>query len=720
MNETIFSSPKKHPSLQATLTAVVLMCIGLILLSAQTPNTPQTSLNVPAMGEFPLAFIPVKGDYVAYSQDGTLRFSENGVQLALPDGNPAITFVGAGERVMFFGTDPLPGVANRYQGQDASQWESGLPTFGAVTYRNLYPGIDLVYDGSEGLLKGTYIVAPGSNPAQIRWAYRGVEGVELDATTGDLSLTLSPESFITENAPVAYQVIEGVQHPVRVAFQQVGEAFGFAVDAYNPAYALVIDPTLVYSSYLGGNSDDVARDVAVDGAGNVYVTGSTYSTSFPGGGSGNAGYMDTFITKINAAGTAILYTTIVGGNGSDDPAGMAVNANGSQVWVIGTTTSDNLPAPQAFQPDAGGGVDAFLLQLNGNGALAFGTYIGGYLYDGGEDVALDSNGDVHIVGSMWGGFFGKVDGQSYELLYLSMLEGQDATAYGVALDPQDNLYIIGRVRSDTWPTVNPVQAACGVFDQWTCSDDAFVLKLNPAGDELLFNTYLGGSASNGGSGTDIGYGIAVDANGVIAVTGETFASDFPVANAVQAQKSGMYTNSDAFVARLNPQGGGYQLSFSTYLGGSETEYGSAVGFSGTSIFVAGLTNSTNFPVQAAFQAQLGPGVCFSSTSRNCHDAFVAQFAANGSMPFSTYWGGTDDDHAEGLALDGSGNLYVVGSAESTGFPTSGGGFQPNRGVGGEGFVMKFGTGNVPPTPTPTVSPPPMDLPEKVYLPAVVR
>ena len=718
MNQTFFTSPQKHPSLQATLIGVGLMLVGILFLAARTPP-PQPPLPPQTLGDFPLAFIPADGAYVTYSQGGTLTFSETGVQLALPDGNPAITFVGAGARVTFSGTDPLPGVANRYQGQDVAQWESGLSTFGAVTYQNLYPGIDLVYDGSEGLLKGTYHVAPHADPAQIRWTYAGVENVELDAATGNLALTLSPESAITEKAPVAYQVIEGVQNPVRVAFQQVGDAFGFAVGTYDPAYALVIDPTLVYSSYLGGNSDDAARDVAVDGAGNVYVTGSTYSTSFPGGGSGNAGYVDMFITKINAAGTAILYTTIVGGNGSDDPTGLAVNANG-QVWVIGTTTSDNLPTPQAFQPEAGGGVDAFLLQLNGSGALAFGSYIGGYLYDGGEDVALDSNGDVHIVGSLWGGFFGEVDGQSYELLYLSMLDGQDATAYGVALDPQDNIYITGRVRSTSWPTVNPVQAVCGVYDQWTCSDDAFVLKLNPAGDELLFNTYLGGSASNGGSGTDIGHAIAVDANGVIAVTGETFASDFPVANAVQTQKSGANHMSDAFVARLTPQGDGYQLSFSTYLGGSETDYGSAVVFSGTSVFIAGLTNSTNFPVQAAFQPELGPGVCFSSTSRNCHDAFVAQFAANGSLLLSTYWGGTDDDHAEGLALDGSGNLYVVGSAESMGFPTSGGGFQPNRGTGGEGFVMKIGTGSTPPTPTPTVTPPPLDLPEKIYLPVVVR
>jgi hypothetical protein len=261
--------------------------------------------------------------------------------------------------------------------------------------------------------------------------------------------------------------------------------------------------------------------------------------------------------------------------------------------------------------------------------------------------------------------------------------------------------------------VNPVQSACGVYDSWTCSDDAFVVKLPPAGDDLLFSTYLGGSAANGGSGTDIGRAIAVDANGNIAVVGETFTGDFPIANAVQSQKPGGNTMSAAFVTRLVKQGADYQIGFSTYLGGGSTDWATGVAMSGSGqVFVTGGTGSTNFPVAAALQSQLGPGVCFSSTSRNCYDAFITQFTANGAMPFSTYWGGTDDDVAEGVALDNSGNLIVVGHTKSLAFPVTAGGFQPGRAQGKEAFVMKVNTGQT--------SPPPPDLPNKVYLPMVVR
>ncbi len=195
-------------------------------------------------------------------------------------------------------------------------------------------------------------------------------------------------------------MVKGIQQPVAVQYRLDGDKIGFILGDYDTALPLIIDPTLVYSSYLGGNSTDKAKDVAVDANGNVYVTGYTYSTSFPGGGSGNAGYDDVFVTKINAAGTAVLYTTIIGGNGTDEPGGITVNSSGSKAWLVGQTTSNNLPTLNAFQAAAGGGVDAFMMQLNGSGGLAFNSYYGGDLYDAAEDVALDSAGDVHITGSL--------------------------------------------------------------------------------------------------------------------------------------------------------------------------------------------------------------------------------------------------------------------------------------------------------------------------------
>ncbi|MBK8901303.1 MAG: SBBP repeat-containing protein [Anaerolineaceae bacterium] len=669
----------------------------------------------------PLSFIPnagqLEGDAVfeAIGASGGLTFGQDSVQVALPDGRLMVEWVEANGETAVTGTNPLPGTANIYRGSDASRWQTNLPTYKSVTYAALYPGIDLVYDGSEGLLKGTYYVAPGADPSLIGWRYEGGTAVTLNPLSGDLHIALNQNAVVTEKAPLAYQVVNGRQQPVEAAYWLDGDTVRFALGAYDRALPLVIDPTLVYSSYFGGGSDDVATDVAVDSGGNVYVVGHTYSGSLPGGGGGIAGYNDLFVTKINAAGTAVIYTTILGGSGSDEPAGVAVNGSGSKTWVTGTTTSDNLPTFNAFQPTPGGGVDAFVMQFNSTGGLAFSSYYGGGFYDAGEDIALDSAGNAHLVGSIWGGFFAKINGQTYQNEYERMISGQEATGYGIALDSQNNIYVTGKIRSDSWPTVNPVQSTCGAYDNWTCSDDAFVVKLPPTGDDLLFSTYLGGSAANGGSGTDIGRAIAVDGSGNIAVVGETFASDFPVWNAVMDQKPGSSTASAAFVTRLVKQGSSYQMGFSTYLGGSSSTWATSVAMNSVGqVFVAGGTGAANYPTAAAWQSQLGPGVCFSSTSRNCYDAFIAQFAAAGSMPFSTYWGGTDDDVAEGVALDSSGNLIVVGSTESNAFPVTAGGFQPNRSQNEEAFVVKLNTGQTNPPP------PPIDLPYSVYLPTVIR
>lgn len=666
-----------------------------------------------------LSFVPNAGQaadgvvFEAIGASGGLTFGQQNVQITLPDGALAVAWIGANGATAVSGTDRLPGTANIYRGNDASRWQSDLPTYAAVTYAALYPGIDLVYDGSEGLLKGTYHVAPGADPSLIGWRYVGGTAVTLDPATGDLHIALNENAAVTEKAPVAYQMVDGRQQPVAAAYQLDGETVRFTLGKYDPARPLVIDPTLVYSSYLGGSSDDAATDVAVDGSGNVYVTGHTYSSSLPGGGTGNAGYNDLFVTKINGAGTAVLYTTILGGSGSDEPRGIAVNSNGSKVWLTGMTTSSNLPTFNAFQSVAGGGVDAFVMQFSNSGGLAFSSYYGGGFYDAGEDIALDSAGNAHLTGSIWGGFFAKINGQTYQKEYERMISGQEAIGYGIALDSQNNIYITGEIRSPDWPTVNPVQTNCGSFDDWTCSTDAFVVTLTPAGDDLLFSSYLGGSAANGGSGTDIGRAIAVDANGNIAIAGETFAGDFPVLNATMGQKPGSNTLNAAFITRLVKQGGGYQIGFSTYLGGNGSTWATGVATnSAGQVFVAGGTNAANLPTAAALQSQLGPGVCFSSTSRNCYDAFIAQFAPSGSMPFSTYWGGTDDDVAEGMALDSSGNLVVAGKAESMAFPVTAGGFQPNRAQGMEAFVMKLSTGQT--------TPPPPDLPNKVYLPSIIR
>ena len=669
----------------------------------------------------PLAFVPNQGQsdpavlLEAHSQAGSLFFTETGVTVVVPGAAVplAVEFQNASQSATVQGTSQLPGVVNIYHGRDQSGWRDAIPTYESLAYRGIYDGIDLVYDGSEGLLKGTWMLAPGADPSLIRWRYSGGGAPLLDIASGDLHIPLDGAGRLVEKAPVAWQEEDGRRTPVTVHYDLSGDTIGFALGEYDRTLPLVIDPTLVYSSYLGGGSADLANDVALDAAGNLYLAGHTYSSSFPGATGGNAGRDDVFVTKINPAGTAVLYTTILGGLDGEQAKGIAVNAVGDRVWITGETSSANFPTRNAFQSQLGGGYDAFVAQLGGNGALAFSSYLGSYLMDDGRAIALDSNGDVHLAGSLIGGFFGKVDGSTYQLLYTRMIPGQEAAGNAIALDAQNNIYITGEVRSDSWPTVSPVQATCGRFDNWTCSTDAFVVKLPPAGDDLLFSTYLGGSAANGGSGTDIGRAIAVDSSGAIFVGGETFAGDFPVVNAFQNQKRGQNNFSDGFVARLDRQGAGYRLAYSTYLGGQWTDAVSDLALAaGGSLMVTGWTDSADYPVQAAIQPQIGPGVCFGGTSRNCLDAFLTQFAANGTVPFSTFLGGTNDDVAGGVGVDGTGRVYVAGRTESGNFPVTPGALQTQRNGSQDAFVVKIDMNQTPP--------PPAGLTPRVYLPMVLH
>ncbi|MCB0194515.1 MAG: SBBP repeat-containing protein [Anaerolineae bacterium] len=722
---TLFLSPLRWLPIIAIV--IVYMLLPAAVAADDPPSAPIRSQPVTLTGltQLPLSFLPLpythpsQGQFESRTPQGTLRFEPDGVTLREPNMGKSVTswrFLNTEPDVQIKGSMPLPGVVNRYEGLDINTWQTGLTTYGQVSYHGLYPGIDLMYDGQQGLLKGTFTVAPGSDPGRIRWHYPQAQQIAIDASSGDMEITFANQATLTEQAPIAWQTIAGQQNPVAVQFQADDDTniAGFALGDYDPAYPLIIDPTLIYSTTFGGNSDDIAVDIATDNAGNIYLTGHTYSTSFPGGGSGNAGYNDLFITKINAAGTAILYTTILGGNGTDEAGGIAVTDSGSQVWVMGQTTSSNFPTKQAFQAQYGGSVDAMIVRLNSSGGLTFSSYIGGDRFDAGQDLVLDSQGDVHFTGSIAGGFFGKIDGQSGALLYNRMITGQAATGYGIAIDGQDYLYITGEIRSDSWPTVNPVQATCGRFDNWTCSTDAFVVKLNQAGDDLLFSTYLGGSAQNGGSGTDIGRKIGVDSSGNIALTGETFASDFPLANAAQAQKRGANNFSEGFVTRIVRQGAQYKLGFSTYLGGQYSEYagGLAVTRSGQ-VFVSGVTNSEDFPVAAPMQGSIGPGVCITAggVDRYCNDAYITQFSTAGQQVFSTYWGGTRDDSAGGMVIDPNGNLYVVGRSESSNFPTSVTSTGLKQTTSENIFLVKMTTG---------VSSPPPGGTFRVYVPMVVQ
>ena len=471
------------------------------------------------------------------------------------------------QTAMALASDELPGKVNFFIGNDPSRWRTQIPTYAKIVYPEVYPGIDLVYYGDQGRLEYDFIVKPGADPAAIALSYAGTDEIRLDAN-GDLVLRLDDEE-IRQTRPVAYQDVGGTRQEVTAAYR-LGEHgdVGFDVGAYDRSAPLVIDPVLTYSTYLGGAGDDQGFGIAVDSSGSAYVTGVTGSTNFPTLGAFQptfAGGIDAFVSKLNATGSALVYSTYLGGSDDDEGLGIAVDASGS-AYVTGFTGSTNFPTTAgAFQPTLAGGPDAFVTKLNpaGSAPLLYSTYLGGSNIDGGFGIAVDSSGSA---------------------------------------------YVTGDTASTNFPTLGAFQPTFGTV---SCSNppvcfDAFVTKLNPAGSALVYSSYLGGSDN------DEGRGIAVDSSGSAYVTGFTLSTNFPTTGAFQPSLAGRV---DAFVTKLNPAGSA--LVYSTYLGGSAADaaFGIAVDAAG-SAYLTGQTDSTNFPTtKRAFQKAHAGGQ---------FDAFVAK------------------------------------------------------------------------------------------------
>ncbi|WP_336247823.1 SBBP repeat-containing protein [Methanothrix soehngenii] len=561
------------------------------------------------------------------------------------------------------GEEQLPGRANFFLGNDTSQWISDIPTFGAIRYKELYPGVDLVFKGTEGYLKHELSLDPGANLSGIVLTYSGQDKLSL-AEDGSLLIETSAGN-LTDSMPICYQEINGSKEMVEGRYRLVGDnGVGFEIEDYDRRYPLVIDPAL--ATYLGGSGDDSGLSLAIDSSGNAYVAGYTASTNFPTKNplqASNAGSSDVFVAKINSAGPALSYSTYLGGAGYDYAKGIAVDGSGN-AYVTGYTASTNFPTKNPLQASKAGSNDAFIAKINSAGsALSYSTYIGGSSDDYGEGIAVDSSGNAYITGytgsanfptknpiqaskaGLWDAFVSKINSAGSALVYSTYLGGSSSEyGLGIAIDSSGNAYITGPTYSTNFPTMNPLQASNGG------EMDAFVSKINSAGSALTYSTYLGGSFN------DFAEGIAVDSNGNSYVTGYTISNDFPTQNPIQALKNGSF---DAFVTKINSAGSG--LAYSTYLGGSGDcfAHGIAVDDMGNAI-VTGDTSSADFPTKNPVQ----------SSNSGSYDVFVTLIDATGSaLSFSTYLGGVYHDYAKGIAIDDSNNAYLTGYTESDNFPS---------------------------------------------------
>lgn len=653
-----------------------------------------------------------KGEAGREMRDGRLKLRGRQFPAARPPSNapePAplrIKLVGANTAARGEGLEPLATKVNYFLGNDPKQWRTSVPTFGRVGYQNVYPGIDLVYYGNQRQLEYDFVVAPGADLKQIALDFQAAGRIEIDRS-GDLVMDRGGVP-VRQRKPIVFQELNGVRREIdgRYVFRQddarysVSDArrVGFEVGAYDETKPLVIDPVLVYSTYLGGLDFDHPWDIAVETNGCVYVVGETVSTNFPTAAArystNSGGLSDVFLAKLGPAGTNLIYSTYLGGNGADVGLGIALDGSGN-VYLTGLTASTNFPVTtNAISTKLNSSAyfgyytdDAFVTKLDASGTnLLYSTFLGGGGPDEGNAIALDGSGNIYVAGdtasadfptnettAVFGGgydaFLVKLNTASTNLIYSTYLGGSgNDYVFGLGLDSSGDAILGGVTTSFDFPITNAFQTnfAGGTYD-------GFVTKISSDGATRLFSTYLGGD------GNDEISRLALDNAGNIYLTGLTTSTNFPTSSALYSTNNGA---EDAFVVKFDSTG--TNLVYSTYLGGVFNDEGWSIAVdTNGSAYVVGLTSSTNFPTVNAYQSVLG----------GFNDVFVLKLNSTGTaLDYSTYLGGGGTDNGGGIALDGNGNAYVAGITGSIDFPVypTTNGVQTSYGGGtGDAFVAKL-------------------------------
>lgn len=725
-NSALAATAPEHSAAHSADQTGILKTYGKLPLSFE-PNLGQADAQVKFLsrGSGYALFLTSQEAVLSFRQQDSQRDSKtsSGREATKADAVLHMQLVDGHPDALITGVDELPGKTNYIRGNDPQKWNTNVANFAKVRYEKVFDGVDLVYYGNQGQLEYDFVVAAGANPGSIRLAFAGARGVSVDRQSGDLVLKVGTgPKEIRFRKPVAYQDVTGNAKADRqlIAADYVVDSrhqVSFQLGPYDHSKALLIDPTLAYSTYLGGTSNDYGTGIAVDGAGSAYVTGYTNSTSFPitsgsfqttcsGGCSGTT--VDALVTKLDPTGSFLVYSTYLGGAGNDYGNGIIVDGSGN-AYIVGQTFSANFPTTAgAFQTSCGTGSclagDAFVTKLNPSGsALVYSTYLGGKSLNQGNGIALDAAGDAYVTGytestdfpttrgalkttcacsKFADVFVTELNPSGSTLVYSTYLGGsKQDVAYGIALDPSNNAYVAGFTQSTDFPT------SPGAFQKISgAMITGFVSALNSTGSALIYSTYLGGNTTGTTPCETCVTSIAVDSTGNAVVTGLTAESNFPTTpGAYQTVFKSGSNGHDAFITKLNP--GGTAAIFSTYLGGSKDDGVTGVAYdSAGNVWLRGNTASTDFPVT--------PGA-FQTVSGGNFDAFVAELDPTGSLLlYSSYLGGSGVEYGGAtrmLALDHQSppNIYITGYTDSTNFPTSAGSLQPGLAGANDVFVSKF-------------------------------
>ena len=743
---------------------LLLLCVGIIwhfstqnlpsariLPVSESVRKPDAAKQAKALenyGNLPISFEANQGQvsgqvkFLSRGSGYTLFLTEQSAVLALsgnssasdagaPQHEPANAYsdvvrmrlVGANPAARVSGVEEQPGKTNYIVGNDPTQWRTNVANYSRVKYESVYPGVDLVYYGNQRQLEYDFVVAPGADPAPISLDLQtdSAQGNSRSlhvATNGDLVVAAAGRE-VRFSKPLIYQPVDAdARHTIDGRWVITDKTrVGFEVASYDTSKPLIIDPALNYSTYLGGSLFNPIYSVAVDSSGNAYVTGGVTSTDFPVTAGAlqpkYGGDHDAFVTKLNASGTALVYSTYLGGSGIDHGSGIAVDASGS-AYVAGTTSSKNFPVTTgAFQTVCHGcngtSPDGFITKLNAAGSgLVYSTFLGGSGYEHFAAITIDNSGDAYVTGfscstdypTTPGAFQTALKGActsfggnvvvselnaSGSALVLSTYLGGTGTdaANSVEVDQSGNVFVAGYSTSTDFPTTS------GAFQTTNAGkNDVIVAGLNSSGTALVYSTYVGGS------GDDQAWGLKLDSSGNAYVVGQTMSANFPVTAGAFQTVCGSCTattpQTDGFVVKLNPSGSA--LAYSTFLGGSSEDVTFAISLGPTGdAYVAGETQSKDFKTTpAAFQTVKG-----ASTS-----AFISHLDPTGASEIYSTLLGNNASTILGISVNPSnGAIYVAGRTYATSFPVTPGAFQTTCNTcnitlkNADGFITEFINGD---------------------------
>ena len=621
--------------------------------------------------------------------------------------------------------DELPGKSNYFIGKDPSKWRSGVPNYARVRDVGVYPGVDLIYYGNQRQLEFDFVISPGADPKAIALKFGSGERLSV-TRHGSLRIGSSPDIIVLHRPSIYQVTKGKKHSVSGGFTLLADGRVGFRVGVYNHSESLIIDPVLSYSTFLSGNSGASADGIAVDSSGNAYIAGSTISTDFPMENAYQSGGITNFVaflSKFDPTGTTLLYSTYLGGTGESYSTGLAIDGSGN-AYVTGYTFTSAFPIVNGLQTANNNvtGGNAFVSRIDttqvGTSSLVYSTYLGGggnasSWGDTGYGIATDQQGRAYVTGQTTSdasivpfpttasayqssststhgtAFLSVIDTNltgGTSLIYSTYLGGDGLGPYGefgtgIAVDGNGNAYLVGQTTSDA---AGPFPTTPGAFQTSLNSPNgnAFVAEITPnasGSQSLLYSTYLGGSTTNPGG--DYASAIALDPAGTVYVVGDTSSEDFPVTSGVfQTTNSAV---GRAFLAKLDlSQQGTQALVYSTFLGGTNGDYAWAVTVNGSgNVFVVGQTASLDFPTTSS---------ALQSANKNSFwTGFVSELSTDAtSLLYSTYLGGTIGDVATGVALDQLGNFYIAGYTDSSDFPTANA-FQSTLQSTQGGFVTKF-------------------------------